>query len=70
LAFRILCFTSLMGKISDALLRAHVVLVLNQIDFSVKLLADNSVEYIESLLNVFGKGEIDWKVLNFQALLI
>ena len=44
-----------MGKSSDTLLRKYVVLVLTQIDFSVNLLANNSVEYIESLLNVFAK---------------
>ena len=45
------------GKISDALLRKYLVLVLTQIDVSGKLLAKNSVEYIESLLNVFGEKQ-------------
>jgi len=40
-----------MGQISDALLRKHVVPVLTQIDFSVNLLANNSVEYIILVLN-------------------
>jgi len=52
-----------MGQISDALLRKHVVLVLTRIDFSVNLLANNSVEYIESLLNVFVKKAVFAKIM-------
>jgi len=70
LAFWILCFTSLMGQISDALLRKYVVPVLTRIDFSVKLLANNSVEYIESLLNVFGKKAVFAKILKDVAVSI
>jgi len=70
LAFRTLCFTSLMGKISDAMLTKHVVPVLTRIDFSVNLLANNSVEYIESLLNVFVKKAVFAKILKDVAVSI
>jgi len=55
LAFRILCFASLMGKISDAMLRAYLVPVLIWKDFSVNWLADITVEFIQSQLNVLEK---------------
>ena len=70
LAFWILCFTSLMGKISDAALRKYVVPVLTRRDFSVNLLAKNSIEYIESLLNVFGKKAVFAKILKDVAISI
>ena len=47
-----------------------MVLVLTRIDFSVNLLANNSVEYIESLLNVFGKKAVFAKILKDVAVSI
>jgi len=54
LAFQILCFAILMGSVNDARMRMYLVLVLTRKDFSVNWLADNSVEFIQSPLNVLG----------------
>jgi len=70
LAFWILCFTSLMGKISDSSLRKYVVPVLNRKKFSVNLLAKNSVEYIESLLNIKKKKVVFAIILKDAAVRI
>jgi len=55
LAFWISCFEYLMGKVHDAMLRAYLVPVLTQKDFSVNWLVSNSVEFIQSQLNALGK---------------
>jgi len=63
LAFRILCFASLMGKAHDALLRVYLVPILIQKDFSVDWLANNSAEYIASQLNLLGTKPVFVKIL-------
>ena len=67
LAFWILCFASLMGKVNDAKLRGYVVMVLTWKEFSVDWLANKSVELIQSHLNVLGKFLYFAKILKDVA---
>ncbi len=70
LAFQILCFASLMGKAHNALLRAYLVLVFIQKDFSVNWLANNSAEYIAIQLNLLGTKPVFVKLLKDVAVSI
>ncbi len=70
LAFRILCFASLTGKVNDAKLRGYLVPVLTRKYFSVDWLADKSVEFIQSQLNALGKYPYFAKILKNVAVSI
>jgi len=70
LAFQILCFASLMGKVHDTMLRAYLVPVLIWKDFSVNWLENNSAEYIVSQLNVLEKKTVFAKILKDVAVSI
>jgi len=54
LSLRVLCFTMLMGGLTDQALIRNLIPVLTRKDFSLKWLTDNSVEFIQSELQEMG----------------
>jgi len=54
LVLHVLCFTMLMGVVTDQALICNLVPVLTQKDFPLKWLANNSVKFIQSTLLAMG----------------
>jgi len=54
LSLRVLCFTMLMGGLTDQALIRNLIPVLTRKDFSLKWLTNNSVEFIQSTLQAMG----------------